>query len=156
MKTAVWVASALIVSSFSPVALPNLVGTATAQTSTNVLLCTNSRLLGGSQSGQFWGTPFLLPFNVTMTTTFTGPFGSGDTEHYIGTRTIRNAPLIQRCPVMNAAGRSTGKHQDVQLSGPSTLTDEFRCQPQVTTAGLNLGYVYCNFPDGAGSSGDDR
>jgi hypothetical protein len=95
-----------------------------------------------------------LPANTTVITTFEGPIGSGDTEHFVATRTIRTGAIIQRCPVLNGTGNLTGRHQDVVVAPAGTETEVFNCQVELTTAGIALGYRTCSGL--AGGSGDDR
>ena len=150
MKRAILAAAALMSSSFTPIALPVLVTEAAAELpSPNVLLCTDNSLLGPSQNRHFWGTAFLLPVNFT--TTFEGPFSSGDTEYFIAT-TKTTKPVIQRCPVLNAEGKRTGKHQDIVVAPADTVVEVFNCQHQLTAAGIAWGYVECP----TGGSPDDR
>ena len=146
MKRALLAIAALITSSFTPVAPPGMVGEAVAIPAPNVLLCNDTSLLGSSRSGQFWGNPYLLPVNITVTTEFEGPFGSGDTQYFVATSTTVTGPIRQRCPVMNWGGKSTGKYQDVELAPAGTEVETYQCQLPLTEAGEGLGYVLCPFP----------
>ena len=154
MKGTFFAATALIVTSFTPAApLATVSGAASLP---NVLLCTDDRLLGSSQSGQFWGNPIILPTKTVTVTTFAGPVGSGDTEHFVATSKISREPILQRCPVMNGSSQPTGKYQDVQLAPGGEEIRTAECQMTLTTAGVALGYRLCNALDLFGGSPDDR
>ena len=150
MKLALLAATALIASSFTPIAVPALVSGAAALPAPNVLLCTDSSLLGPSRSGHFWGSPYILPVDNTVTTTFDGPFSSEGTEYFIVTETTTTNPIIQRCRVFNWSGHVTGKYQDIEVAPAGTVTRVYNCQETTTP---DPGYVEC---PGAGSSGDTR
>lgn len=152
MQRAILAITALLASSFTPIALPVLVTEAAAELpSPNVLLCNDAKALGPSQNGHFWGTPILL-LPVNQTVTFDGPFSSGETAYFIAT-IATTEPIFQRCPVLNGPAKRTGKYQDVEAAPAGTILSVFNCQPEVTSAGSELGYVDCDFP---GGSPDDR
>ena len=149
MKRAFVAVIALVASSFTPIALPPLVSRAAALPSPNVVLCTDISSLGPAQNGHYWGSPFILPVDITVRTTFQGPFSSGGTEYFIATTTTTTNPIIQRCRVLNGSGRATGKHQDIEVAPADIDVDVYNCQLTATPA---PGYVECP----SGGSRDDR
>jgi hypothetical protein len=156
MKFALLAATALIASSFSPIALPALVGEAAALPSPNVLLCTDNNLLGPSQNGHFWGNPYILPVRNIVSGTLDGPTSiPGGGTRYVGLEAISLQAVIQRCPVMNRAGHPTGEYQDVQLTAAHHTTFVIECEH---TSGESVPppYVDCQISHLTGSSGDDR
>lgn len=154
MKRALLSATALIASSFTPVASGDLVSRASAALPTpNVLLCTDTKALGSENNGHFWGTPYILPVNHTDTFTFAGPYSGDAGEYFVVTQTTVTQAVFQRCRVMNWNSRETGKYQDVEVAQPETVISVYNCQSPLTEAGAVLGYVAC---PGIGSSGDTR
>jgi hypothetical protein len=151
MKRAFLAATALIATSFTPIGPTSLFNAAAELPSPNVLLCTDTKSLGPSQNGHFWGTPLLL-LPVNSTVEFDGPFSSGDTEYFVATVTTTE-PLFQRCLVINRSGHRTGKYQDIEVAPAGAIISVFNCQPEPTDAGIELGYVNCDAP---GGSPDDR
>jgi hypothetical protein len=156
MKRTCLAATALIASSFTPIALPFAVGVAVAQPTPNVLLCTDTSLLGPGQSGRYWGNPYLLPTQNIVSGTLNAPIPIlGGGEHYSGTEAISLQAVVQRCPVMNAAGHPTGQYQDVELTAAHRTTFALECDHTPSTS-VPPPYLDCQISHLAGGSPDDR
>lgn len=156
MNVARLAAMAIIASSFSPIALPGTVSKAAAEVSPNVLLCTDNNLLGPSQNSHFWGNPYILPANNVVSGTLGVPVRDGSgVDHYSGTAVVSLHAVIQRCPVMNRAGRPTGEYQDVELTAAHRTTFEVECQ-HTPPATVPPPYLDCQISHPVGQSGDDR
>lgn len=156
MKCAALAAAALIASSFTPIALPTLVGTAAATPTPDVALCTDNSLLGPAQNGHFWGHPYILPIRNVVTGTLGEPIPMlGGGEAYSGMMAVSLQAVIQRCPVMNAAGHPTGEYQDVELTAAHHTTFQLNCT-HTGASTVPPPYLDCEIAHLTGSSGDDR
>ena len=156
MKRALLVATALIASSFTPIALPVMVSAVVAQASPNVLLCTDTSLLGPSANGHLWGAPYILPTHNVVSGSLDAPTPiSGGGERYFGTEAISLQAVIQRCPVINRSGQPTGQYQDVELKAAHHTTFVIECDhtPPET---VPPPYLDCHISHLAGGSGEDR
>lgn len=154
MTRAFLAATALIASSFTPIAFPNLVSRADALPTPNVLLCNDTSLLGPSGSGHFWGNPYILPAHNIVSGTLGGSIPIlGGGERYTGTQAISLQAVIQRCPVMNRSGNPTGKYQDVERSAVHHTTFLLECEH---TPSMTVPYMDCRISLLPGGSPDDR
>jgi len=156
MKLELLAASALIASSFSPLALPILVGEAAALPTPNPILCTDTSLLGPPESGRYWGNPYLLPASNIVSGTLDAPQRDGaGVEHYLGVMAISLQAVVQRCPVMNRSGHPTGQFQDVPLTAAHHTTFALECSHTPPEA-VPPPYLDCQVSHLTGGSPDDR
>jgi hypothetical protein len=154
MIRALLAATAVIASSFTPIAIPALVTPAAAVPSPNNSLCTDTRLLGPWQNGHHWAAYVLSGGETVERTTFEGPFSSEAGLYYVATTVTYTRAVIQRCRVLNKANNDTNKYQDVEVVPAIDISSSnpFDCQTPLTDAGRALGYVECP----TGGSPDDR
>ena len=154
MTRALLAATALIASTFTPMALPVMVEVAVASPAANVLLCTDTDLLGPPANGHFWGNPYILPTHNAVTGSLGAPSRDGaGADHYLGTEAIDLQAVVQRCPVMNRSGHPTGQYQDVVLTAAHHTTFDLECEH---TPEMTIPYLDCQISHPVGGSGDDR
>jgi hypothetical protein len=155
MIRALLAATAVIASSFTPIAIPALVTPAAAVPSPNNSLCTDTRLLGPWQNGHHWAAYILSGGETAYRTTFEGPYSNEAGTYWYATTVTYTRAVIQRCAVLNRANNDTNKYQDVEAVPRIEISsDSYYCQEpgELTNAGQALGYVECP----AGGSPDDR
>jgi hypothetical protein len=156
MNRALLAATVLIASGFTPIAPPVLVGAAAASPSPNVLLCTDTSLLGPSGNGHFWGSPYILPARNIVTGTLGAPTRDGaGVDHYSGTAAVSLQAVIQRCPVVNRSGQPTGKYQDVEIIAAHHTTFGLECE-HTPPDSVPPPYLSCHLEAPTGGSGEDR
>ena len=156
MKLELLAATAIIASSFTPIAFPILVSEAVALPSPSVLRCTDASLLGPSGNGHFWGNPYILPVHNLVSGTVGEPTSIlGGGERYSGTAAVSLRAVIQRCPVMNKSGHPTGQYQDVELTAAHHTTFAIECD-HTTAESVPPPYLTCQLVPPAGGSPDDR
>lgn len=145
MKTRILAATALIISGFTPVALPMMVSAASAQDASQ---CTDTSILGPARNRHSFGTPVIISDGEPTVDT-SAPNRSGSSGNVFVTVTTTTPPLVQRCVVVNSQGNLTDKYYDVTISEGSETTEDVRiCAnknsaptgTEVTADGITLGF----------------
>jgi hypothetical protein len=156
MKRAILAATALIASSFTPIAVPALVSEAAALGAPDTSLCTDTSLLGPSKNGNHWGAEF-LPFQRSQSEiTFGEPFTIDGNIYHIAYVTITTPAITQRCIVLNSQNHPIlPKYQDVEYAPSESETLSQQCLDD-SNPFVGFEWPYCSDVVWGGSSGDTR